>query len=98
MDAEKMKALIGGWRQIWGEGDFPFYFVQVAPYDYGNKPHQLPELWEAQTTAAREISNTGMAVINDIGDLKDIHPAKKLEVGRRLRCWLWPRPMVKSIW
>ena len=82
--AEKMKALISGWRQIWNEGDFPFYFVQIAPYNYGNSPQQLPELWEAQTTAAGEIPNTGMAVINDIGNLKDIHPTNKQEVGRRL--------------
>ena len=33
--AERMKALIGGWRQVWNEGDFPFYFVQIAPYNYG---------------------------------------------------------------
>lgn len=82
--AEKMKALIDGWRQIWGEGDFSFYFVQIAPYNYGNNPQQLPELWEAQTAAAQEIPNTGMAVINDIGNLKDIHPTNKQEVGRRL--------------
>ena len=82
--AEKMKALIGGWRQIWDEGDFPFYFVQIAPFNYGNKPHQLPELWEGQTTAAQEIPNTGMAVINDIGNLNDIHPTNKQEVGHRL--------------
>lgn len=82
--AEKMKALVGGWRQIWGEGDFPFYFVQIAPYNYGNSPQLLPELWEAQAAAAREIPNAGMAVINDIGNLKDIHPTNKQEVGRRL--------------
>ena len=81
---EKMKALIGGWRQVWGEENFPFYFVQIAPYDYGDNPENLCELWEAQAIAAREIPNTGMAVINDIGDLKDIHPKNKQEVGRRL--------------
>ena len=83
--AEKMKALVGGWRQLWGEGNFPFYFVQIAPYIYGNQPdQQLCEFWEAQTAAAKEIPNAGMAVINDIGDLKDIHPKNKQEVGRRL--------------
>ena len=82
--AEKMKGLVGGWRQIWGEGDFPFYFVQIAPYTYADNPTQVSELWEAQTIAAGEISNAGMIVINDIGDLKNIHPKNKKEVGRGL--------------
>ena len=82
--AEKMKALIGGWRKLWGEGEFPFYFVQIAPFNYGGDPEREPELWEAQAAAAREIPNTGMAVINDIGNLGDIHPTNKQEVGRRL--------------
>jgi len=82
--AERMKALIGGWRQIWDEGDFPFYFVQIAPFNYGENKVAEPELWEGQSAAAREIPNTGMAVINDIGNLADIHPKNKQEVGRRL--------------
>ncbi|HEX4350002.1 MAG TPA: sialate O-acetylesterase, partial [Verrucomicrobiae bacterium] len=82
--AERMKALIGGWRQVWNEGDFPFYFVQIAPFKYGNTPQAEPELWEAQAAAANEIPNTGMAVINDIGNLTNIHPTNKQEVGRRL--------------
>ena len=84
--AERMKALIGGWRQVWGEGDFPFYFVQIAPFNYGREPEFMGEFWEAQT-AAQAVPNTGMAVITDIGDLKDIHPANKQEVGRRLALW-----------
>lgn len=81
---ERMKALVSGWRQVWGEGDFPFYFVQIAPYNYGGNPEVIGEFWEAQAAAAQAIPNTGMAVINDIGDLKDIHPTNKQEVGRRL--------------
>ena len=81
---DKMKALIGGWRKVWGQGDFPFYFVQIAPFKYNFEPTRLPEFWEAQTKAAETISNTGMAVINDIGDFGDIHPRNKQEVGRRL--------------
>ena len=84
--AERMKALIGGWRQVWGEGDFPFYFVQIAPYTYGFNPEVIGEFWEAQA-AAQAVPNTGMAVINDIGNLKDIHPTNKQEVGRRLALW-----------
>lgn len=81
---ERMKALITGWRKIWATGDLSFYFAQIAPFNYGGKPERLAELWEAQATAASTVPNTGMAVINDIGDLKDIHPANKQEVGRRL--------------
>ena len=81
---EKMKALIGGWRALWGQGDFPFYYVQIAPYLYGSEdPQVLPVFWEAQA-AAEQIPNTGMAVITDIADLNDIHPANKQDVGKRL--------------
>jgi len=81
---EKMKALLGGWRQVWNTGELPFYYVQIAPYLYGNEnPRILTEFWEAQA-AALAIPNTGMAVIHDVGDLNDIHPKNKQEVGRRL--------------
>jgi sialate O-acetylesterase len=81
--AERMKALISGWRQVWREGNFPFYFVQIAPFNYGGNPETEAELWEAQA-AAQSIPNTGMAVVNDIGNLKDIHPKDKQDVGHRL--------------
>ena len=85
---KKMQALINGWRKAWGQGDFPFYYVQLAPCDYGsNKKFNLPEMWEAQT-AALKIPNTGMAVTNDIvHDIRDIHPQNKLDVGKRLALW-----------
>jgi sialate O-acetylesterase len=80
---ERMKALISGWRELWHEGDFPFYFVQIAPFNYGGNPETEAEFWEAQA-AAQSIPNTGMAVINDIGNLADIHPKDKQDVGHRL--------------
>ncbi|RKU17993.1 9-O-acetylesterase [Candidatus Poribacteria bacterium] len=86
---EKMKALINGWREVWGQGDFPFYFVQLAPFNYGGRnanPFFLPQIWEAQT-ATLALPNTGMAVTTDIGNLRDIHPRNKQEVGRRLALW-----------
>ena len=83
---EKMKALIGGWRQVWKQGDFPFYYVQIAPYKYGIAPTQLPAIWNAQL-AALSIPNTGMAVTTDIATLNDIHPPNKQEVGHRLALW-----------
>jgi len=86
---EKMKALIGGWRKVWGQGDFPFYYVQLAPFRYGqaDAPERLPRLWEAQV-AALSIPNTGMAVITDtVDNLQDIHPINKQDVGKRLALW-----------
>ncbi len=86
---EKMKALIGGWRKVWGQGDFPFYYVQLAPYRYRwgpPQPYRLPEIWKAQV-ASLSIPNTGMAATVDISDLEDIHPKNKQEVGRRLALW-----------
>ncbi|MDR3459481.1 MAG: sialate O-acetylesterase [Verrucomicrobiae bacterium] len=82
--AEHMKALVTGWRKVWGEGDFPFYFVQIAPFNYGADHAKEAELWEAQTAAANIIPNAGMAVVNDIGNLGDIHPKDKQGVGHRL--------------
>ena len=89
---DKMAALVGGWREIWGEGDFPFYFVQIAPYKYfagknhyALSPEMLPEFWTLQSQSARRIKNTGMAVTTDLADnLDDIHPRDKQDVGHRL--------------
>jgi sialate O-acetylesterase len=84
---EKMKGLILGWRKIWNDDQFPFLFVQLAPYKYGNDADDvLPKIWEAQT-ATLAIPNTGMAVITDIGNLKNIHPTNKQDVGKRLALW-----------
>lgn len=81
---ELKKALLTGWREKWGLGDFPFYYVQIAPYHYGEEdPTILARFWEAQATS-QEIPHTGMIVINDIGDPNNIHPQNKQEVGRRL--------------
>ena len=46
---EKMKALIGGWRQVWNQGEFPFLYVQIAPYNYGRGPDQLA--WNLERAA-----------------------------------------------
>ena len=84
---ERMKALVNGWRSLWNLGDFPFIFVQIAPYNYGGDAERIGRFWEAQAAAETVIPNVGMVVINDIGNLRDIHPANKQEVGRRLALW-----------
>ncbi len=89
---KKMKALIGGWRKLWNQGDFPFYFVQLAPFRYEGwptkdiTPTSLPEIWQAQLKSL-SIPNTGMAVTTDITELDDIHPHNKQDVGKRLALW-----------
>ena len=83
---EKMKALIGGWRKVWGSGEFPFYFVELAPLDATYEGDDLPRLWDAQR-ATLALANTGMAVTTDIANLKDIHPRNKVDVGNRLALW-----------
>lgn len=85
-------AMIANWRKDFAQGDFPFYFVQLAPFSYsrGNPtadPTPCAELWESQLVTLRTVPNTGMAVTTDIGDIKDIHPKNKQEVGRRLALW-----------
>jgi sialate O-acetylesterase len=90
--AAKMTALVGGWRQVWGEGNFPFYFVQIAPFKYFggkvhhvNSPEMLPEFWTFQSQAARRIKHSGLVVTTDlVYNLDDIHPRDKATVGHRL--------------
>jgi sialate O-acetylesterase len=75
-------ALISNWRNDWGEGNFPFYFVQIAPHR-----SQIPEIREAQLLTYQSVPNTGMAVTTDVGDSANIHPIKKQVVGYRLSLW-----------
>ncbi len=89
---QKMKALIGGWRQMWKQGDFPFYHVQLANFSASNPNNAAggdgwAKLREAQLQSISEIPNTGMAVIIDIGDAGNIHPTNKQDVGERLARW-----------
>ncbi len=90
-----MKGLIAGWRNVWNQGDFPFLYVQLAPFRYGNKETSLPEIWEAQA-ATLAVPNTGMAVITDIGNVADIHPRNKQDVGKRLAFWALNKTYNKS--
>jgi sialate O-acetylesterase len=77
-------AMIRDWRSAWGEGDFPFLFVQLASYIQEYSPQtSWAELREAQSMTL-SLPNTGMAVAADIGNPYDIHPKNKQEVGRRL--------------
>ena len=85
--AKSFPLMIEAWRKYWNQGDFPFYYVQIAPYNYGSKKiAKAAMLREAQRLTMR-LSNTGMVVTSDIGDINDIHPANKYDVGKRLALW-----------
>lgn len=88
--AYKLKTLIESWRNDWKDKKMPFYFVQIAPYNYSaskDRPltaEQLPEFWEAQKLALH-LKNTNTIAITDLVDsIADLHPGYKWEVGRRL--------------
>ena len=100
---EKMAALIGGWRKVWGIGEFPFYFVQLASFQ---DPIEDPaggngwaRLREAQLKSLT-LPNTGMAVITDtvpFAERGDIHPRNKFDVGMRLAQWALAKDYGKNV-
>lgn len=84
---ELFPAMITHWRKEWKQGDFPFYWVQLADY-MAEKPEPGESAWaelrEAQTYTQKAIPNGGQAVIIDIGEANDIHPRNKRDVAERL--------------
>ncbi|MEO8819410.1 MAG: sialate O-acetylesterase, partial [Ginsengibacter sp.] len=83
---ETFSAMIHSWRELWKE-DFPFYFVQIAPYNYG-AGDKGALVREQQLETYRHVPKTGMVVITDItGDTNNIHPKDKINVGKRLAAW-----------
>lgn len=83
--ADKTEALLKGWRKVWNIEDMPFYFVQIAPYDYPREdPQLLPAFWQAQFSVPERLSNCDLILTMDIGNIRDIHPRDKLTVGKRL--------------
>jgi sialate O-acetylesterase len=72
-------AMIADWRARFKQGDFPFLFVQIAPFK-----GQPPEIREAQFLTLAKVKNTAMAVTTDVGNANDIHPTQKEPVGHRL--------------
>lgn len=77
-----LSTMVKGWRQDWGY-DFPFYYVQIAPWNYTRR-YEGGVVRNAQRQALDSIENSGMVVISDIGDIENIHPKNKKEVGVRL--------------
>jgi sialate O-acetylesterase len=100
--------MINNWRTDWKQGDFPFYFVQLANYVRHAPSEQIvpekgvpgedmwAELREAQLMTLR-LPHTGMAVTIDIGTANDIHPKNKQDVGKRLALWALAKDYGKDI-
>ena len=82
---DKTVSLVRGWRREWGQGDFPYFLVQLAPYKYGDaKDTSLALMQEAQARVPEKVPNSGYTVINDVGNVNDIHPIDKRTVGMRM--------------
>jgi sialate O-acetylesterase len=84
-------AMVKEWRKVWGMGEFPFYYAQIAPYRYVKSWDMQSAgklnsafLRDAQRKSMVKIPNSGMAVLLDIGEERSIHPANKEKVGLRL--------------
>ncbi len=87
-------AMIESWREVWAK-DFPFYYVQIAPFHY-KEPMKAALVQEAQLMSLAT-KKTGMVVTNDIGNVNDIHPGNKQDVGKRLAYWALAKGYGKTI-
>jgi sialate O-acetylesterase len=99
--ADKMAALVGGWREAWSDPQLPFYYVQLAGFQTSDpsKP-EMGDGWarlREEQLKALSIPDSGMAVAIDIGETADIHPKNKQDVGRRLARWALARTYGKNV-
>ncbi len=78
-----LSALIASWRKAWND-EFPFYFVQIAPYKNGTNNFSNVTVRNSQRKILKEVPKTGMVLTSDISDTIDIHPKNKKSVGIRL--------------
>ena len=87
----QLTSLVTGWRSAWGQDKFYFYWCQLANYRQPNKaPVGDEDQWAVVQNGQREalaLPDTGMAVLNDIGEARDIHPKNKIDAGKRLSLW-----------
>ncbi|MFH1194817.1 MAG: sialate O-acetylesterase [bacterium] len=87
--------MIECWRDEWQEGNFPFYYVQIAPYNYGGETNS--QLLRESQMRTLKTPNTGMAVTMDIGNPDNIHPGNKEDVGERLALWALAKNYNKKV-
>ncbi|RPH35233.1 glycosyl hydrolase family 2, partial [bacterium] len=88
-------SMIGNWRSAFRNDKLSFYYVQIAPYEYG--PATSSQLLREAQLATLAVPNTGMAVTMDIGNPRNIHPANKQDVGRRLALWALAKTYSKKV-
>lgn len=88
---DAIKALVTSWRKHWGQGDFPFYAVEIAPYDYTksnwpmkNAPADQRDKLVKGQRGILELENTGIVQTDDVGEMDNIHPRNKAPIGKRL--------------
>jgi sialate O-acetylesterase len=88
---ELMKKMVSSWRTLWKQGEFPFYYAQIAPFNYASfhpkdylEKYNSAYIREAQLKATKEIPNSGMVVLMDVGEENNIHPMDKEKGGNRL--------------
>ena len=99
----KMRALAEGWRNVWDQGDFPFYYVQLANFQNPGENPEGGDGWAKIRMAqlkALDIKNTGMAVAIELADEKnpgDVHPENKKDVGERLALWALAKQYGKDV-
>ena len=95
---QHFSAMIGTWRKLWAQGDFPFYFVQLTNYQGRSRasydpPAMKPVEYDGWPTICDQqrrtlrVKNTGMTVSSDIGEAHDVHAHNKVDVGKRLALW-----------
>lgn len=80
-----LPTLIEDWRANFGQPKLPFLYVQLPPFRYETEtPEALAEVWDAQLRTLRSVDATWMATTSDVGDIQNLHPQNKQEIGRRL--------------
>jgi sialate O-acetylesterase len=84
---KKLAAMVKDWRQLWNCGNWPFYYVQIAPNAYKDHMEDVPLLYESMANAMNLIPNSGMVVSVDAGSMLTIHPPDKTIISKRLAYW-----------
>ncbi|WP_372772957.1 sialate O-acetylesterase [Mangrovibacterium sp.] len=97
---KRLITMVEAWREAWGQNDFYFYCCQLANY---KEPNDLPtdqDDWatvQFQQSRILQLENTGLAVLNDIGEARDIHPKNKIDAGKRISLWALKQAYGKDI-
>lgn len=93
---QKMAAMVKDWRAQWGIGEWPIYYVQIAPNVYKDHKEDIPLLYEAQQRAMALIPHSGMVVSVDAGSQTTIHPPNKTIISKRLAYWALAKTYAKQ--